>query len=187
VGTLLAIVIAVIVYGTLYPFHFHFARTSVNPFFFLVHAWPEEIDRFVLRDMALNVAFFVPLGVSAFLTFARRGGRTLGILCTILLAATLSASIEMLQIYDATRDCSALDWLCNTLGALLGGALALVFQPRLASIALSAGRRGASAAALLAGCWAGAQLYPPIPIFSRGHLRATWAHFIATHVSVSTM
>jgi len=49
-GTLLAIVIAVIVYGTLYPFHFHFARTSVNPVFFLVHACRRDRS-LVLRDM----------------------------------------------------------------------------------------------------------------------------------------
>jgi hypothetical protein len=45
-------VAAFIVYGSLYPFHFDFARTTVNPFLFLLRAWPVALDRFALRDAA---------------------------------------------------------------------------------------------------------------------------------------
>src|SRR5207302_8406450 len=56
-------------------------------------------------------------------------------------------------------------------------------QPRITSLLATAGRRGAPAGLLLGGCWLAAQVYPPIPIFSLGHLRPAWGHFLATPIS----
>src|SRR6185436_12610798 len=130
-------------YGTLYPFAFDFGKTTTNPLLFLLHAWPAKLNGSVMRDVVLNVAFFIPFGVSAFLTVARRHGRAIGILAAVLLGTTLSATIEMLQIYTPHRYTNAADWLCNTAGAFVGAALALVFQPRITAITSSAGKRGA--------------------------------------------
>jgi VanZ family protein len=127
------------------------------------------------------------LGVAAFLAVARRYGHAVGLLFAVLFGTTLSACIEMLQVYDQYRSCSPADWLCNTLGALAGAVLAMVFGSRLTAIMSSVGRRGAPAGLLLAVCWAGAQLYPLIPQLSRGHLRFAWAHFLATPVSWVTV
>ena len=38
---LLLLVIALIVYGSLYPWHFDFDRSGANPLWVLLHAWPQ--------------------------------------------------------------------------------------------------------------------------------------------------
>jgi VanZ family protein len=177
------IVVALIVYGTLYPFHFNFAARHGNAFLILLHSWPARFGPSELRDAVLNVALFVPLGATACLAVAKRHGRAAGYAFALATGAALSASVEMLQIYDSHRYCSALDWLCNTTGTFLGAALAVVFQPRIERLTTVAARRGAPAALLLAGCWTGFQLYPLIPQFNRGHLQAAWAHLTATPLS----
>jgi len=72
---LLLLVIALIVYGSLYPWHLDFDRSGANPLWVVLHAWPHGIDRFVLRDAAINLALYFPLGMAAFLAAARRHGR----------------------------------------------------------------------------------------------------------------
>ena len=59
---LLLIVIAFIVYGSLYPFHFDFDRTDASPLLILLHAWPAKIDRFAWRDAGVNVLLYFPAG-----------------------------------------------------------------------------------------------------------------------------
>jgi VanZ family protein len=183
VFTLLGIVLALILYGTLYPFHFDFTRASGNPFLILLHSWPSRFGGSLLVDAVLNVAVFVPLGATAYLAMARRHGRAAGYAFALALGTSLSAGVEMLQIYDAHRYCSAADWLFNTIGTFLGAALAIIFQPRIDKLASTASRRGAPASLFLAACWMGAQLYPLIPEFNRGHLRAAWVHLTRTPLS----
>jgi len=43
---LLLLVLAFIVYGSLYPFQFHFDRVLASPLDILLQAWPAHIDRF---------------------------------------------------------------------------------------------------------------------------------------------
>ena len=50
----LLLVVAFIVYGSLYPFHFDFGRTAANPLTVLLHAWPAKIDRFAWRDACMR-------------------------------------------------------------------------------------------------------------------------------------
>src|SRR5262249_36512219 len=112
-----------------------------------------------------------------------RHGRAAAYAFALALGTSLSAGVEMLQIYDAHRYCSAADWLCNTIGAFLGAALAVIFQPWIDKVTSTAGRRGAPAALFLATCWIGSQAYPLIPEFNRGHLRAAWVHLSRTPLS----
>ena len=69
---LLLIVLAFIVYGSLYPFQFDFGRTDASPLMILLHAWPAQIDRFAWRDAGVNVLLYFPLGLTAALVLARR-------------------------------------------------------------------------------------------------------------------
>ena len=115
---------------------------------------------------------------------ARRLPRAVAAFIALLLGVALSASVEMLQIYDGTRTCSLMDLICNFLGAAVGIAAALIFQPQIAHLTESRkSRRGAAGALLLACCWAGYQLYPFVPILSRGRLHANFARFLATPFS----
>ena len=69
---LLAIVLAFIIYGSLYPFHFDFGRTEASPLLILLHAWPAKIDRFAWRDAGVNILLYFPLGLTAVLVLTRR-------------------------------------------------------------------------------------------------------------------
>lgn len=182
-AALLAIAIALILYGTLSPFQFDFTRAHGNPFFTLLHTWPARFDRFAVRDGALNIAMLLPLGAVAYLAIARRLGRAMSLLGAVALGCALSASIEMLQLYDAHRHCNAADWLCNTAGAFFGAALGLIYERRIVALAAPAAKRSAPGGVLLAACWMGSQLYPLIPLLSRWHLRAAWLNLIRSPVS----
>jgi VanZ family protein len=185
VRRLLPIVAAFIVYGSLYPFQFDFGRTDASPLAILLHAWPAKIDKFAWRDACVNVLLYFPLGLTAVLVFMRRLPRAAAALATVMLGTGLSASIEMLQIFDAHRMCSLLDVACNFAGTMGGVCAALIFRQEIFEITRRRqGHRGAGGALMLAGCWAGYQLYPLIPLFSRGRLRANVARFLATPISM---
>jgi VanZ family protein len=192
---LLLPVIALIVYGSLYPWHFDFGRAGPNPFWMLLHSWPATFDRFALRDAAVNVLLYCPLGITAYLAMVRRHARAAAIACAALLGLALSASIEMLQLYDAHRVCSLFDVATNVAAATLGAFAALVFERQLANLGgrhhvphARHARRGAASALVLAGCWAGYQLYPLFPVLSRTHLRIAISRMLHSAVSpVETM
>jgi VanZ family protein len=181
---LLLIVVGFIVYGSLYPFEFDFGRTDLSPLIILLHAWPAKIDKFAWRDAGVNLLLYFPLGATAYLALTRRISRTLAALAALLLGLALSASIEMLQIFDGTRTCSLLDVACNFLGTLAGSCAALFSQPEITRLTQKRkSRRGATGALMLAFTWAGYQLYPFLPLFSRGRLRENLARFTAAPFS----
>ncbi len=96
----------------------------------------------------------------------------------------LSASIEMLQLFDSTRTTSLLDVASNSVGTAAGVSAALIFRQKIFSITRRhSGDRGAGGALLLACCWAGYQLYPFIPLLSSYRLRDNLARFRATPIS----
>ena len=181
---LLLIVIAFIVYGSLYPFDFHFDRTAASPLLILLHAWPARIDRFAWRDGAVNVLLYFPLGLTAVLVLSRRLPRAVAALAATMLGVALSASIEMLQIFDSSRTCSLLDVACNFVGTVGGIGVGLIFRREISAITRRrTGDRGAGGALMLACSWLGYQLYPFVPRFSRGYLRGNIARFLATPIS----
>jgi VanZ family protein len=174
---LLLLAIALIVYGSLYPWQFDFSR-HVNPLFLLLHSWPNGWDRFVLRDVAINVLLYVPVGALAVLSLrTRRRPRLAAVLAAVALGAALSAGMELLQAYDDHRDTSLLDWTTNTSGTLAGALLAMVFEPAVRSVQRLRGgpRHLRASAAILMACWAGFQFYPLFPDITTTRLRAALA------------
>jgi VanZ family protein len=180
---LLAVVVALILYGTLSPFEFDFSRHSGRPLTILLHSWPAKFDRATMRDAVVNIAVYLPLGAVALLAFARRHRPVLAWGFAVMLAAALSASVEMLQIYDAYRYASALDWICNVAGAATGAMLAIVYRRRIEAGLSIASHRSAPGALLLAACWAGAQAYPLVPLINFGRLRVGIAQLAASHLA----
>ncbi len=77
-----------------------------------------------VKDVFLNIAGFIPLGVvlCAYLMSTRGRGRSIAY--TIVIAATLSFMIEVLQAFIPRRNSGTTDVITNTLGAALGAALA---------------------------------------------------------------
>ena len=181
---LLIIVIAFILYGSLYPFQFDFGRTGASPLWILLYSWPAKFDKFAWRDAGVNLLLYFPLGAATVMAMGRRMPRAAAGAAALLLGLGLSASVEMLQVYDGGRTCSLMDVICNVLGAACGAAAALLFQPQIARLTGSRhSGRGAGGALLLVCSWAGYQLYPFVPLFSRGRLRASFARFTATPFS----
>jgi VanZ family protein len=175
VTRLLLLTIALIVYASLYPFHFH--GVPGNPLLVLLNSWPAVWDRFAYRDAFVNVAFYAPFGAAATWAWSRRFPGAFAIAPVLLAATALSAAMEMLQVYVPTRVCSLSDVLFNVIGTAGGIAVALAFHP------VPAGRQRvdpvrASALMLLA-LYAGYQLYPFFPVLSHTHLfqemRDLWA------------
>jgi len=178
-GYLLRIVLvitALLIYGSLYPWEFHAQRGPYGPIDTLIHTWTFSLNRFELRDIAVNIAIYMPFGAAVYLWLSSRpailrfGG-------PLLLAAILSTSIEITQLYDARRYTSSVDIATNILGAALGMVLATMVAKRGTVAQLRIRHPGA---ALLLCCWLGALLFPLIPDLSRTDLVNKLAAFSST-------
>jgi len=170
---ILLIVVALILYGSLYPWEFHARRLGASPLWILLHAWPHGMDRYLLWDIAVNVALYVPLGVFGVLAAGEGATRAARILAPVLLAVGLSASVEMIQLFDDSRECSASDVLSNTAGGATGVVLGMLYREKLQR-ALERRQPAASphhaGALLLLCCWLGYQLFPLFPSLGRAKL-----------------
>jgi len=121
---LLLVVLALIVYGSLYPFNFK----------------PDAIDGGVLEafrqlswaragrgDRISNVLLYLPLGFCLFLWLELRWGRVPSMVVTTVLGSLLSLSIEIAQVYVSTRVPSFGDLTLNAFGTLLGATAGLAW------------------------------------------------------------
>ena len=93
---------------------------TASPLLILLHAWPAKIDRFAWRDAGVNVLLYFPLGLTAVLVLTRRLPRAAAALATMVLGIGLSASIEMLQLFDSTRTTACWMWPAISLGTVAG-------------------------------------------------------------------
>lgn len=187
---LLLLAIALIVYGSLYPWDFHFERHA-HPIQIILASWPHVWNRWAARDIAINVVLYFPLGVLAILAMRpRRQTRVLVLLAAVALGFALSASMEILQVFDDHREASLLDITTNTVGTIAGALFALALAPTLRSFASRTARRLDKSAVLLAALWAGFQFYPFFPFLSTYRLRteiaALWHRFLVSPVPVWT-
>jgi VanZ family protein len=167
---ILLIVIALIVYGSLYPWDFHSPQLAANPLWILLHSLGFSLDRFALKNILINIVLYMPLGMFAFLAFLQRRRQLLSIVAALLLALGLSSFLEIVQLFDRTRDCSALDVVCNVSGAAAGIALAGLYREtlrRAISQRMTEMLFHPSGALLLLYCWLGYQVFPLFPAFSR--------------------
>ena len=110
-----------IVYGSLYPWHFVPQHLPHNPVWMLLHTWNAPVNRFMMRDIVVNVALYVPLGMAAFLVLRR-------VTATLLLGLCLSVAMEIAQAFDPARRTSGLDVLTNVLGTAAGVGAGILFR-----------------------------------------------------------
>jgi VanZ family protein len=174
---ILIAVTALLIYGSLYPWHFHEGRNAAGPFHALLHSWQISWNRFELLDIAINIAIYIPFGAAAYLWLCARTA-AVRIAGPLLLAASLSTAIEITQFYDGQRFTSLVDVVTNILGTAFGMILATTVAQRTKSAA--AIRVAQPGALLLLGCWFGYFLFPVIPDFSRTHLTDKLASFFAS-------
>ena len=173
---ILIAVTALLIYGSLYPWHFHEGRSAAGPVHALLHSWQISWNRFELRDIAINLAIYMPFGAAAYLWLIART-KALRIGGPLVLAAILSTAIELTQFYDSQRITSLVDVATNILGTAIGISLAsLIARRTLTAAAIRAPHPGAL---LLLSCFIGYFLFPVIPDFSRTHLLGKLVGFFA--------
>jgi VanZ family protein len=154
----LAAIIAMIAYGSLYPFAFHNVPDGIGPLHTLFYSWDKTPGR---GDFLSNIILYMPLGFIGTVTVGKRTGVT-QLALTILIGAGLSFAVETLQYYDPGRDTEATDFYSNVLGTAIGGGIGWFFGqdfrwPLVREI--SANR----APSLLLVAWLGYRLYPYVP------------------------
>lgn len=155
-----AIVVVVIIYGSLYPFNFRPPVEGLKPAVrALVDSWADAPSR---SDFIANILFYMPFGFCAIVALRTGTGTLLRILPVTLIGALLSASMELLQYFDEGRVTAATDLYANTIGTLLGAIIGSLiggrFRFRLIN-RLAAHR----VPTLLLGAWIGYRLYPYVP------------------------
>jgi VanZ family protein len=171
---ILAIAVALILYGSLYPWQFYARHYAANPLWILLRSWPTGgFDRYIVWDAVVNITLYLPVGIFGFLAVSERAPRALRILTPLALALALSASIEMLQLFDDSRQCSLADVACNVAGAAIGVAVGTLYRNGLQRFLArhdAASLLRPSAALLLLSCWLGYQFFPLFPVWGRTNL-----------------
>ena len=152
-----------------------FVPLPANPLLILLNSWPADFNRFIFRDVVVNVALYVPAGLTGHLAFRRFGKMWLSLTAPVLICAVWSATIEMVQLFVPTRDTSALDLSTNVIGSMIGVVLGIVLEDvfvlRRARVTAAQSRRqpkapDRSAAALLF-CWMIWLGFPLFPVLGR--------------------
>jgi VanZ family protein len=183
VRRILLLIVALIVYGSLYPWNFQWYALPGNPLALVFGSWPHYANRYLFRDLAVNMVLYVPLGLFGFLALGHRRSRALRSAIALGLALVLSTGIEVLQLFDAGRYSSGFDVLCNVAGAAVGAGLAIALDGSM-SRALAGSRWLArlrvSGPLLLLSCWIAYQLFPLMPELSRTRLHHKISLLVST-------
>lgn len=155
--------VCAIVYLSFYPGTFlPYPRRSLS--------WLPLVGRRMWLDAALNLLFYVPLGVAA-VAASRQPWR--GWWFALLGGGGLSLLIEYLQRWSASRYPSWNDWATNTAGAALGATLAWSLGHRLPWGSARISLRPSVLMWMTA--WALWQAFPFIPRISLAGVRAQFA------------
>jgi glycopeptide antibiotics resistance protein len=165
---LLAVVVALIVYVSLYPFRFApDGPTLVSALDQLTWA------RAGRGEMLNNVLLYLPFGFCVALLVEPRGGRLVAILSAIVAGTLLSLYMELLQASVPTRVTSLKDLSLNAVGALAGAVLGSAWHmlgARMAPQSAIQGRSRGVVVAILV-MWLLARLWPLMPDISLRQLK----------------
>jgi glycopeptide antibiotics resistance protein len=157
---LLAVVVGLIVYGSLYPFRF--AADGPSLVEALGHlTWARAGQ----REMLNNVLLYLPLGFCVALIVEPRFGRVAGLVAAVAGGALLSLGMELLQASVPMRVSSLKDLSLNAAGAFLGalmGSTWHVLGARMAPQSTPHGRSRAVVVTILV-LWFLARLWPLVP------------------------
>ncbi|MGH8178061.1 MAG: VanZ family protein [Steroidobacter sp.] len=184
---LLLAVIALIAYGSLYPFNFKSDSIEGGVFNALSQLSWQRAGR---GDRISNVLLYLPLGFCLFLWLATRFNRIVSALLATILAALLSLTIEVAQVYISSRVPSLTDLTLNTLGGLLGVAGGLVWRA-LSSLMHLPSRPEKPArdpgAALVIALWLIWRFAPFAPQFDLGKLKSALQPLFNPHFDAAAV
>lgn len=151
--------ILVVIYGSLYPFHFRGSPDSNGPLRALINTWRGPFGR---GDFLSNVLLYVPVGL-----FSVRALRRLPPVASIALGIlggwALSMGVELLQFYDEGRVSALADVYANTIGAVMGSVAGVILSRCEFSWRTGTMDRRPFLV-LLFSCWLGYRLFPFVPV-----------------------
>lgn len=155
---LLWLVLAAILYGSLYPFDLHLHDAGQAGLSHLLGTWQDPPQS--RGDLIANILLYMPLGFAVGSASSGKFWRIAGGAAAI--GALLSFPIEWLQYYDQSRVSCLSDFYLNVTGSLAG---ALVSQTRAFRLPIVSLREGGSAtfARALLFAWVAWRLYPYVP------------------------
>ena len=162
---LLILTTALIIYGSLYPWHFSTALRAA-PLTVLLRSLDAPTGVYLFRDLIVNIAIYVPFGAVAYLAFERRTRSVLLYAAPVISGCILSFGIEIAQLFTPTRNASLLDVISNTAGSGIGVIAASSLRMFLPPLPARAMHRDGTAVALLC-CWAAYLFFPFFPALSR--------------------
>jgi VanZ family protein len=152
-------ILAIILYGTLYPFEFHAGRYATGPVHALFLTYRTLSNR---ADILANILLFMPLGFFIVQSLRRQPGFFRVVLVTVG-SLLLSTGIELLQFYDDDRQTALSDVYSNTAGACIGAAAGVLFYRKFNLTAIESTHKRPFVALLLL-CWLGYRLFPYVPV-----------------------
>jgi VanZ family protein len=154
-----AAAILVVIYGSLYPFHFRSNPDSNGPLRALIHTWRGPFGR---GDFVANVLLYLPVGLFS-VQALRRLPPIARIAFVIFSGLALSAGMELLQFYDEGRVSALADVYANTIGVAVGSAAGTILFHRPSSWRTGTMNRRPFVILLLS-CWLGYRLFPYVPV-----------------------
>ena len=181
---ILLAVVALIAYGSLYPFNLKpnaLDRTLLDALGELSWARAGRGDRIA------NVLLYLPLGFCLLLWLSSRLRRGIAIFVTVCIGAALSLAIEVAQVYISSRVPSLTDLTLNALGTLLGATAGMAWDKIGGLMHLP--RRVEKphrdpAAALLIVSWLLWRLAPFVPHLDLGKLKAALQPLFRPHIDL---
>jgi VanZ family protein len=173
---LLIVVIALIVYGSLYPFDF---RSDAVEGGLLAALGSLSWARAGIGDRVSNVLLYVPLGFCAFLLLEARTARWRAGMLALAAGTALSLVCEIAQVYVSPRVPSLMDLMLNALGTLAGAIAGVAWRSLGGFVYVPArtARSGAAAIAVLVS-WVALRLAPFSFEIDLGKLKAALAPLV---------
>ena len=154
------VVLAAIVYVSLYPFRLRAGLPPGGAFHALLATWREWPES--RGDVIANVLLYLPWGFFAARSIARGIPAWQRLLLAAALGAALSTAMELAQFYIVERYSDMHDVYSNTLGAVFGALAALTLTGE-GRVHLLRDLRVEPFPALLLAAFVGARLYPFVP------------------------
>ena len=148
-------VLAIIIYGSLFPFDFHAKASPAGPFAALLATRSTLGSR---GDLIANILLYTPLGFFSVLAFCSRP-RFGHVLLVVFAGLALSTGIELAQFYDRGRDSALSDVFANTVGAGLGAVAGVILHRKMRLAAIGDTKQHPFVVLLLAS-WLGYRLFP---------------------------
>jgi VanZ family protein len=153
------LIISMIIYGSLYPFAFHWPAGGSGPIRSLLASWSERPGK---ADFLANVLLYLPLGFFAIHALPNVN-HVVRFCITVALGTALSISMELTQYFDSGRVTAATDVYANVLGTMAGATVATFARLQISSLSPN-GARNHQVPLLLLAAWAGDRLYPFVPV-----------------------